>query len=161
MPVVENPDGTLLIDIEHMSEVDGVRSRLGELGVPVTALVPDPDCEAGIEEVEWGELYPKIVTRNGPEPGIIVDPAQIPGGHVLLLETQPMPEPPRPRPRQWREVVQVLRLIRGPAPARYGSPRLYPARAPGELAAQLRDALDRIAALEARVSALERHQPDR
>jgi hypothetical protein len=55
MPVVENPDGTLWIDVDEISEVDAVRRRLGELGVPVTALVPDPDCAVSVEEVEWGE----------------------------------------------------------------------------------------------------------
>ena len=157
MPVIANPDGTLWIDVEQISEVDAVSRRLTKLGVPVAARVPDPDCDIAVEEVEWGDLYPRIVTRNGPEPGVIVDPAQIPEGHTLLLENQLMPGPRRGHAPQ---VVKALRLIRGPAPERYGSPRMWPARPPGELASQLRAALDRIAALEARVSELERHQPE-
>ena len=47
----------------------------------------------------------------------------------------------------------MLRLIRGPAPSRFGSPRLCPSRPPG---AELRAALDRLAKLEARVTELER-----
>ena len=83
--MVENPDGTLWIDIHDMSEVDPIRRRLSELGVSVTALVADPTCGVTVEEVRWGDLYPKIVPRNGPEPGIIVAPGEIPPGHTLLL----------------------------------------------------------------------------
>lgn len=39
MPVVENPNGTLWLDVDELSEVDGMRSRLTKLGVRVTALV--------------------------------------------------------------------------------------------------------------------------
>jgi hypothetical protein len=85
MPIVDNPDGTLWIDIDALSEVDAVRTRLTELGARVTALVPDPTCGVTVEEIEWVKLYPKIVARNGPEPGIIVEPAEIPDGHTLLL----------------------------------------------------------------------------
>ena len=70
MPVVEYPDGTLWIDAEDLSEVEVVRVRLTELGVPVTALVPDAACSTVIEEIRWSELYPKVVLRNGPSPGL-------------------------------------------------------------------------------------------
>lgn len=150
MPIVENPDGTLWIDIDDISEVDAVRDRLTELGVPVAVLVPDPDCDVAVEEVEWGDLYPRIVPRNGPEPGIIVQPGEIPEGHTLLLATQMMPGR---RPGHDPKVVQLLLLVRGPAPPCFGSPRLYPARPPGD---ELRPALDRITTLEARVTELER-----
>lgn len=36
--VVDNREGTLWIDLEHIAEVDAVGRRLGELGLPVTAL---------------------------------------------------------------------------------------------------------------------------
>lgn len=36
--VVDNRAGTLWIDLEHIAEVDAVGRRLGELGLPVTAL---------------------------------------------------------------------------------------------------------------------------
>ncbi len=55
MPIVENRDGTLWIDIQEISEVDAVRARLMELGLPVTALVPDPACNVTVEDVEWVE----------------------------------------------------------------------------------------------------------
>ena len=133
MPIVENPDGTLWIDIDATSEVDAIRRRLSGLGVSVTALVPDPACGVTVEEVAWGDLYPKIVSRNGPEPGIVVQPAAIPPDHTLLLAANTMAGAPR-----GREVVVVLSLIRGPAPACYGKvitrapppggPRVGPAR---------------------------------
>jgi hypothetical protein len=136
MPMVESPDGTLWIDIQDISEVDLIRRRLRELGVSVTALVPDPTCGVTVEEVEWVDLYPKIVPRNGPEPGIIVQPADIPPGHTLLLGTHTVAGASHPR-----TVVIVLSLIRGPAPPCYDNvitrarpvptdPRLRPARQP-------------------------------
>jgi hypothetical protein len=125
MPIIENPDGTLWIDVDEMSEIDAIRTRLTELGGRMTALVPDPTCDVTVEEVEWADLYPKIVPRNGPEPGIIVQPAEIPEGHTLLLATQTMTGAPR-----GHEIVVVLRLIRGPAPPRFANPRLRAASPP-------------------------------
>ncbi|MGO9956872.1 MAG: hypothetical protein ACLP50_12975 [Solirubrobacteraceae bacterium] len=136
MPIVTKPDETLWIDVDALSEVDALRARLAELGVPVTVLVPDLACDAIVEEVDWSELYPKIVPRNGPEPGIIVDPAEIPVDHTLLLAahdtSQILPG---------RAVTIVLSLIHGPAPKCLGKiisprdpqprdPRLYPAKPP-------------------------------
>lgn len=134
--MVENPDGTLWIDIHDMSEVDPIRRRLSELGVSVTALVADPTCGVTVEEVRWGDLYPKIVPRNGPEPGIIVAPGEIPPGHTLLLGAHTVAGAPH-QPK----LVIVLSLIRGPTPSCYGKiinrarpvatdPRLRPARPP-------------------------------
>jgi len=137
MPMVENPDGTLRIDIHSTSEVDAIRRRLTDLGVSVTALAPDPACKVTAEDVAWADVYPKIVLRNGPEPGLIVQPAAIPPGHTLLLAANRMAGAPR-----GREVVIVLSMIRGPAPLCYGKvitrarapgdPRLRPAGRPGE-----------------------------
>ncbi len=111
MPIVENRDGTLWIDIQEISEVDAVRARLMELGLPVTALVPDPACNVTVEDVEWVEQYPKIVPRNGPEPGIIVRPGEIPEGHTLLLGAHRMTGGPRAH-----DTVLVLSLICGAPP---------------------------------------------
>jgi len=137
MPVTENPDGTLRLDVDDRSEVDAVRERLTKLGVRATALVPDTTCGLEVEEVSWNERYPKIVPRNGPEPGIIILPAAIPEGHTLLLGVHSVTGL-----RNARGVVIVLSLIRGPAPPCYskvirpflpppGDPRLLPARPPG------------------------------
>jgi hypothetical protein len=115
MPTAENPDGTLWIDIRHSVEVDSIRRWLSGLGVPVTALVADPACEVPVEEVAWGDLYPKMVPRNGPEPGVIVQPAEIPPHHTLLLAVNRMDGAPNDR-----ELVVMLRLVRGPAPPCYG-----------------------------------------
>ena len=136
MPIIENPDGTLWIDIDEIPEVDGVRTRLTELGAPVTALVPDSTCGVAVEEVDWADLYPKIVPRNGPEPGIIVEPAEIPEDHTLLLTVHDMTAVLR-----GRDVTTVLSLIGGPVPPCVGKivsrrqprprdPRLRPARPP-------------------------------
>lgn len=136
MPIVEYPDGTLWIDVDELSEVDPVRTRLMGLGARVTAFVPDPTCGVTVEEVDWVEPYPKIVPRNGPEPGIIVAPAEIPDGHTLLLTVHDMAGI-----LPGREVTTVLSLIRGPSPACLGKivsrrqphprdPRLRPAMPP-------------------------------
>jgi hypothetical protein len=136
MPIVENPDGTLWIDIEEISEVDAVCARLVELGVTLTAFVTDPACNVTVEEVEWVELYPKIVPGNGPEPGMIVQPAEIPEEHTLLPTWgHTMTGAPRDH-----EPVLVLSLIRSAPPPCYGiisrqgrppsDPRLRPARPP-------------------------------
>jgi hypothetical protein len=136
MPVVENPDGTLWIDVDDLFEVDGVGERLTQLGVRAIALVPDATCDLAVEEVHWGDLYPRIGPRNGPEPGIIVQPAAIPEGHTLLLGVNTISGL-----RNGREVVIVLSLIRGRAPPCYrkvisppmpppGDPRFRPARPP-------------------------------
>jgi hypothetical protein len=136
MPIVENRDGTLWIDVHELSEIDAVRTRLTELGARVTALVPDPTCGVTVEEVDWVELYPKIVPRNGPEPGIIVDPAEIPEGHTPLLTVHDMAGV-----LPGCAVTMVLSLVRGAAPPCVGKivsrrhprprdPRLRPARPP-------------------------------
>ena len=41
MPLVENSDGTLWIDINEMTEVDEVQTKLVALGVRVAAVIPD------------------------------------------------------------------------------------------------------------------------
>jgi hypothetical protein len=43
--------------------------------------------------MQRADVYPKIVPRNGPEPGIVVDPTQIPNGHALVLAVQPLVAP--------------------------------------------------------------------
>jgi hypothetical protein len=113
MPITENSDGTVWIDIDELSDVEAVQTRLVELGVPVTALIPDPTCDVIVNEVVWTDAYPEIVPRNGPEPGIIVDPSWIPDGHRLLLQTGMMTGPDRDP-----ETVVVLYLIEGTPPDR-------------------------------------------
>jgi hypothetical protein len=113
MPIAENSDGTLWIDINEMAEVEEVQSKLVALGVPVAAVLPDPTCEVIVKEVQWSDTYPQIVPRNGPEPGIVVDPTQIPDGHALLLAVQTMTGPDCDP-----ETVIVLHLIEGSPPSR-------------------------------------------
>lgn len=47
--VVDNRAGTLWIDLEHIAEVDAVGRRLGELGLPVTALSERTKPASGLE----------------------------------------------------------------------------------------------------------------
>jgi len=116
MPLVENSDGTLWIDINDMSKVEEVQAKLVALGVRVAAVIPDAGCDAAVKEVQWSDAYPKIVPRNGPEPGIIVDPTQIPDGHALVLAVQQVIGPDRDP----GETVIVMYLIEGPPPDRLG-----------------------------------------
>jgi hypothetical protein len=111
MPIVENADNTLWIDVENSSEVGAIRARLQELAVPVTILVPDPACGVTVREAHWVDSYPRIVPRNGPEPGITVDPAEIPQAHTLLITVHTMPDA-----TVHRKVVMVLNLIEGSRP---------------------------------------------
>ena len=128
MPLMENSDGTLWIEINEMNEVDEVQAKLVALGVRVAAVIPDAGCDVAVKEVRWGDVYPKIVPRNGPEPGIVVDPTQIPDGHALVLAVQPLIGPDRDP-----KTVTVLYLIEGPPPSRVGRivvalcPRFLPA----------------------------------
>ena len=114
MPHMENSDGTLWINIKEMNEVDEVQAKLVALGVRVAAVIHTA-CDVAVKEVQWGDVYPKIVPRNGPEPGIVVDPTQIPDGHALVLAVQPLIGPDRDP-----ETVIVLYLIEGPPPSRVG-----------------------------------------
>lgn len=113
MPITERRDGTLWININEMSDVVAVQRKLVELGVPVAAVIADPACGVVVREVPWSGAYPEIVPRNGPEPGIIVDPNRIPDGHTLLLETRMMTVPGRDP-----ETVGILYLIEGDPPDR-------------------------------------------
>jgi hypothetical protein len=115
MPIAENSDGTLWIDINEPHEVDEVQAKLVALGVRVAAVIPDPGCDVAVKEVAWSDAYPMIVPRNGPEPGIVVDPTQIPDDHALVLAVQPLVRPDRDP-----DTVTVLHLIEGPPPSRVG-----------------------------------------
>jgi hypothetical protein len=115
VPLVENPDGTLWIGIDKLSEVEAVDARLATLGVPVAALIPDRDCDVPVQEVDWRDLYPKIVPRYGDEPaGNLIQPSEIPAGHTLLLAVYERPGAPD------RQVVTIMSLVRGPVPKRVG-----------------------------------------
>jgi hypothetical protein len=115
MPLVENTDGTLWIDINEIAEVGEVQAKLVALGVAVAAVIPDAGCDVAVNEVQWADSYPKVVPRNGPEPGIVVDATQIPDGRALVLAVQPLIGPDRDP-----ETVIVLHLIEGPPPSRLG-----------------------------------------
>jgi hypothetical protein len=139
MPIAKNADGTLWIDINEMTEVEEVQSKLVALKVPVSVVLQDPACEVIVKAVEWSDSYPKIVPRNGPEPGIVVDPAQIPDGHALLLAVHTTRGGGRDG-----ELVMVLHLIEGGPPSRVARiigypppplppPGFHPAKAPSAI----------------------------
>jgi hypothetical protein len=109
----------------RMSDVEVVQTKLAELGAPVTVLIPDPTCDVIVKEVMWSDAYPEIVPRNGPEPGIIVDPSRVPDGHTLLLKTGMMTGPDRDP-----ETVVVLHLIEGAPPDRVARVIGHPAPPP-------------------------------
>lgn len=112
---MENSDGTLWIDINETNEVEEVQAKLVALGVRVAAAIPDAGWEVAVNEVKWGDVYQKIVPRNGPEPGIVVDPTQIPEGHALVLAASQLIRPDRDP-----GTVVVLSLVEGPPPSRVG-----------------------------------------
>lgn len=114
VPLVENPDGTLWIGIDKIADVDVVRTRLATLGVPIAAVIPAADCDAPVHEVDWSDLYPNIVPRNGPEPGIVVKLSEIPAGYTLLLAVYERPG------ASYRQLVTIMSLVRGLVPKRVG-----------------------------------------
>jgi hypothetical protein len=129
MPIVDGPDGTLWIDICEMTDVDAVGTSLRELGVRATALVCDPSCDVILPELDWAEEYPKVVPRNGPEPGIVVNPSAIPDDRTLVLEARTLRSPGRDD-----ETVILLHLVAGSIPGRVGkfiSSRPVPPHQPG------------------------------
>lgn len=125
MPISKDADGTVWIDINEMADVEEVQSKLVALEVPISAAIPDPACGVIVEVVQWSDSHPKIVPRNGPEPGIVVDPAQIPDGRALLLTVHPMRGGGRDG-----EIATVLHLIEGDPPGRVARIIGYPAPPP-------------------------------
>lgn len=135
MPISENADGTLWIDISEMAEVEEVQSKLMALKVPVAAVIQDPAGEVIVKAVRWSHTYPKIVPRNGPEPGIVVNPAQVPDGHALLLTVHTLCGGGLDG-----ETATVLHLIQGGPPSRVAEIIGYPAPPPPPPGFRLADA---------------------
>ena len=112
---MDNSDGTLWIDINEMNEVDEVQAKLVALGVRLAAVIPDVGCEVAVKKVQWGDVYQKIVPRNGPEPESVVDPTQIADRHALMLAVRQLIGADRDP-----GTVVVLSLVEGPPPSRVG-----------------------------------------
>jgi hypothetical protein len=89
--VTQNSDGTVTITLRDLSGVDALNTRLSQLGVPVHALLVDPNCTATTAELGWNALYPQIVPYNGPAPEVTIQPSAIPLGDTLLLAVGPAP----------------------------------------------------------------------
>jgi hypothetical protein len=71
----------------------GLNEHLLELGVRVKALRADPDCDSTVAEVDWGDLYPRIVLQDHPAPGVTIRPDAIPLDHMLVLAAERTPRP--------------------------------------------------------------------
>jgi hypothetical protein len=117
MPLLENPDGTIRINIDQTADVEALNADLAKLGLRVAVRIPDPASKASVQEVDWRDVYPKIVPRRqDDEPvGKLIRPSAIPDGHTLLLAVNERPE------ASYSQLVTVMSLIRGPVPKCVGT----------------------------------------
>jgi hypothetical protein len=113
--MIENFDGTLTISRDEVFAVAGLNRQLAELGVRATALRADPGCSSSVEEIQWADLYPRIVSQDS-SPEVTIDPPAIPDDATLVLAAERVT---MQRDRPARIVVRLL-LVRGPAPACVG-----------------------------------------
>ena len=114
--MIENSDGTITVTRDEVFEEDALNGRLSDLEIRVRAVRADPSCTSRVDEVEWGDVYPRIVTANGPAPGVTIQPNAIPSNHTLVLAAELTPRHPSRRPT----ILMRLMLVRGPAPACVG-----------------------------------------
>lgn len=110
--MIENSDGTITVTKEEVFEEDALNRRLSDLEIRVRALRADPSCTSRVDEVEWGDVHPRIVTENGPGPGVTIRPNAIPSNHTLVLAAERTPRHPSRPPN----ILMRLMLVRGPAP---------------------------------------------
>jgi hypothetical protein len=109
--MIANPDGTITVTSEEVFAAAELNEQLAMLGVSAKALRADPDCSSTIANVEWGDLYPRIVIQNDPRPGVTIRPDAIPVDHTLVLAAERAPRPARQPPIMVRTI-----LVKGPAP---------------------------------------------
>jgi Clp amino terminal domain, pathogenicity island component len=109
--MIENVDGTITITSEEVFAAAGLNEHLLELGVRVKALRADPDCDSTVAEVDWGDLYPRIVLQDHPAPGVTIQPDAIPLDHTLVLAAERTSRPGLQPPIVVRTIV-----VRGSAP---------------------------------------------
>jgi hypothetical protein len=113
--MIENADSTITVTCEEVFEAAGLNEQLAELGIRAKALRADPTCSSTVAEVDWGDLYPRIVIQNHPAPGVTIQPDVIPFDQTLVLAAERTPRPGRQPPI----VVRTL-LVSDPAPACVG-----------------------------------------
>lgn len=111
---IQNPDGTITVVKEEVSDGDGLNGRLAELEVRARAVRLDPDCTSTIEQA-WGDLYPRIVKQDS-SPDVTFYPDAIPTDRTLVLAAE------WDARRTGRPPLLVMRvmMVRGPAPACVG-----------------------------------------
>jgi hypothetical protein len=88
--VTKNSDGTVMITLREILGVSGINQELADLGVRAKAYQMDPTCGSVATEVDWTQLFPDIVPKNGPslsgEPAsVTIAPAAIPPDTTLIL----------------------------------------------------------------------------
>lgn len=115
--MIENPDGSITIPMAEVYAVDDLDQRLSGLGVRARALRADASCETRVEEVDWGDVYARVVPENGPDPWITIQPSAIPADTTLLLVSQQIAGAPR---QQGPDAAVRLMLVPNPAPGRIG-----------------------------------------
>ena len=113
--MIANADGTITVTSEEVFAAAELNQQLAELGIRAKALRADPSCSSVVAEVEWGDLYPRIVIQTDPGPRITIRPDSIPVAHTLVLAAERMLRPNRPPPI----VVRTL-LAKDPAPVCIG-----------------------------------------
>jgi hypothetical protein len=113
--MIENVDSTITATSEEVFAAAGLNEQLAKLGIRAKAMRADPSCSSTVAEVEWGDLYPRIVIQNHPAPGVTIQPDAIPVDHTLVLAAERTPRPGR----QPAIVVRTM-LVSGPAPACIG-----------------------------------------
>jgi hypothetical protein len=113
--MIENADSTITVTCEEVFAVARLNEQLAELGIRAKALRADPTCRSTVDEVDWGDLYPRIVIQNHPAPGMTFQPDAIPVDQTLVLAAERTPRPGR----QPAIVVRTL-LVSDPAPACIG-----------------------------------------
>ena len=107
--MVENADGTITVASEEVFAAAGLNEQLAKLGIRAKAIRADPSCGSTVAEVEWAELYPRIVIQSHPAPGMTIQPDAIPLRHTLVLAAERAVRPGR----QPGIVVRTM-LVSGP-----------------------------------------------
>ena len=108
MPLMENSDGMLWIEINEMNEVDEVQAKLVALGVRVGRRSRMPGATWPSRRSGGATSIRRSFLAMAPEPGVVVDPTQIPDVRALVLAVQPLIGPDRDP-----KTVTVLYLIEG------------------------------------------------
>lgn len=109
--MVENADGTITVTSEEVFAAAELNVQLAKLEIRAKAIRADPSCGSTVAEVEWAELFPRIVIQSHSAPDVRIQPDAIPLRHTLVLAAERAARPGR----QPGIVVRTM-LVTGPAP---------------------------------------------